>query len=59
MLEGKARFTVGKGAPFDAEIDDAVVIPCGVRYSFLGNPTYLVINSPAFVEGDDIYDEVR
>ncbi len=59
VLEGGARFTVGNGAAFDAEIGDAVVIPCGERYSFLGKLTYIVINSPAFVEGDDIYDEVR
>ena len=59
VLEGAARFTVGDGEPFDAECGDAVIIPRGMGYSLQGTLVYLVINSPAFVDGDDIYDGAR
>ena len=33
-----------------------VVVPRGTPYEFRGEITYLVVNGPAFVEGDDVYD---
>lgn len=33
------------------------IVPRGVPYALAGTGTYLVINAPAFVPGDDEYDE--
>ncbi len=56
VLEGTASFTVG-----DEELvagpGDVVVVPRGERYSLAGELTYLVLNAPAYVEGDDVYDQ--
>lgn len=57
VLDGSATFSVGDGEPFVAGDGDAVVIPCGERYTFAGELAYLVVNGPAFVEGDDLYDD--
>jgi mannose-6-phosphate isomerase-like protein (cupin superfamily) len=55
VLEGAGRFTVGDEPPVVADAGDVVVVPRGVAYGFEGTLTYLVLNTPAFVEGDDIY----
>ncbi len=55
LLEGSCHFSVGEAEPFGAHGGDAVVIPRGVEYSLEGHVTYLVLNSPAYVEGDDVY----
>lgn len=57
VLEGAGTFAVGDDPPVRAGEGDVVVIQPGVRYGFDGELTYLVLNAPAFVEGDDIYDE--
>jgi len=55
VLDGEARFTVGEAPPFAATAGDAVVVPRGTPYAFEGEMTYLVVNGPAFREGDDVY----
>jgi len=55
VLEGSARFAVGDDPPVDAHAGDVVVVPRGVAYGFEGTLAYLVINAPAYVEGDDFY----
>jgi mannose-6-phosphate isomerase-like protein (cupin superfamily) len=57
VLEGAAEFAVGGAEPVRAESGDVVVVPRGERYWLAGNLSYLVVNAPAFVEGDDVYDE--
>jgi mannose-6-phosphate isomerase-like protein (cupin superfamily) len=57
VLDGSATFVLGDDLPFEIAKDDAVVVPCGVPYEFWGEMTYLVINGPAFVDGDDVYEE--
>lgn len=57
VLEGSAEFGVGDEAPVRAEAGDLVVVPRGERYWLAGDLAYLVINTPAYVEGDDVYDE--
>jgi mannose-6-phosphate isomerase-like protein (cupin superfamily) len=57
VLDGEAEFVVGDGDPFVAGKGDAVVVPRGTPYAFEGEMTYLVINGPGFVHGDDLYEE--
>jgi mannose-6-phosphate isomerase-like protein (cupin superfamily) len=57
VLDGGATFVLGDGERFEARRDDVVVIPRGVPYEFWGEMTYVVVNGPAFVDGDDVYDE--
>lgn len=56
VLDGTATFVLGDGEPFAVAADDVVVVPRGTPYEFHGEMTYLVVNGPAFVEGDDVYD---
>ena len=55
LLDGEATFAVGDEPPFAATAGDAVVVPRGTPYAFWGETTYLVVNGPAFVDGDDVY----
>jgi mannose-6-phosphate isomerase-like protein (cupin superfamily) len=57
VLQGSAVFVVGDGPELEARKDDVVVVPRGVAYEFWGEMTYLVVNAPAFVDGDDVYDD--
>jgi hypothetical protein len=34
---------------------EVATIPRGVAYALQGTATYLVVNAPAFVDGDDEY----
>jgi mannose-6-phosphate isomerase-like protein (cupin superfamily) len=56
VLDGSARFVLGDGEPVDAHRGDVVVIPRDTPYELAGELTYLVINSPGYVEGDDEYE---
>jgi mannose-6-phosphate isomerase-like protein (cupin superfamily) len=56
VLEGSASFTIGE-KELVAGAGDVVVVPKGKRYSLAGELTYLVLNVPAYVEGDDVYDQ--
>ena len=55
VLTGSARFTVGDEQPVEGHAGDAVVIPRGTAYELEGDFTYLVVNGPGFVMGDDEY----
>jgi mannose-6-phosphate isomerase-like protein (cupin superfamily) len=57
VLEGSAAFVLGDEPPIEARAGDVVVVPRGVPYEFEGDMTYLVINAPPFVEGDDVYGD--
>lgn len=53
---GEGTFQVGDDPPCQVTRGDVVVIERGVRYSFTGQGMrYLVLNVPAFCEGDDVY----
>jgi mannose-6-phosphate isomerase-like protein (cupin superfamily) len=56
VVEGSASFTVGE-EQLVAGAGDVVVVPRGERYSLAGEATYLVLNAPAYVDGDDVYEE--
>jgi len=55
LLEGSFVFKVFPKNQILACAGDIIVIPRSQEYSFLGSGKYLVINGPAFQEGDDIY----
>jgi mannose-6-phosphate isomerase-like protein (cupin superfamily) len=55
VLEGSASFRLGDGEKLTVEAGDTIVVPRGTPYEFVGDMTYLVMNGPAFVEGDDVY----
>jgi len=56
ILRGSATFVLGDAPGLEAREGDAVVVPRATSYEFEGEVTYLVLNAPAFVEGDDIYE---
>ena len=57
IIEGSAVFALGDSEPEPVAAGDVVVIPRGTPYGFEGRITYLVMNSPAFRPGSDIYLE--
>lgn len=56
LLKGEFTFTI-EGSTFSASKEDVILIARGETYSFSGKGKYLVINSPAFKSGDDIYSD--
>ena len=56
VLDGRARFTVGDEDACEVRGGEVVVVPRGVAYEFEGEITYLVVNGPAFLDGDDVYE---
>ena len=57
ILDGTATFQLGETPELEVTAGDTIVIPRGTPYAFAGQMTYLVVNAPAFVEGDDVYEE--
>ncbi len=57
ILSGSGEFLLAGRPAFQAATGDAVVVPRGVAYDFTGDMTYLVVNGPAFADGDDIFEE--
>ncbi len=55
VLAGALTFRIGSELPAGVESGDLVVIPPGLSYELSGAAAYLVVNAPAFVEGDDVY----
>jgi|BEDMetMinimDraft_2_1075160.scaffolds.fasta_scaffold00349_6 mannose-6-phosphate isomerase-like protein (cupin superfamily) len=55
VATGTLEFEDENGERVLAEENDLVVIPKGTPYRFCGEATYLVINVPAYREGDDVY----
>jgi quercetin dioxygenase-like cupin family protein len=57
VVAGQGHFQLGDEPVESVGTGDVVFIPRGVPYEFDGHFTYLVINTPAFREGSDIYLE--
>ncbi len=55
MVAGHGSFQLGVEDVEAVGPGDVVFIPRGTPYEFEGHFTYLVINTPAFSEGSDIY----
>jgi mannose-6-phosphate isomerase-like protein (cupin superfamily) len=58
VVEGAGWFELGDEPRFDIRTGDVVVVSRGTPYALGGDLTYLVINGPAFREGDDLYTVV-
>lgn len=54
-LTGTITMQLGAEESVEVHAGQLCVVPRGVAYRLWGTGTYLVINSPAFVPGDDIY----
>lgn len=57
VLEGELSVQVADGVAEVLGSGDVAVVPRGAAYEVAGTATYLVINAPAFVDGDDVYEE--
>jgi len=57
ILDGTATFDVG-GHRYDVQKDDVVLVPVSTPYELWGQTTYLVVNGPAFADGDDVYVQI-
>lgn len=55
ILSGDFVFTIRDEEPINASDNDVVVIYRSSEYGFVGTGKYLVLNGPAFQEGDDQY----
>lgn len=55
MVEGAGWFELGEEPRVEIRTGDVVVVPRNTPYALRGALTYLVINGPAFREGDDLY----
>jgi mannose-6-phosphate isomerase-like protein (cupin superfamily) len=54
VLDGALTVSDDDG-PVSVAAGEVATIPRGVAYALEGSATYLVINAPAFVAGDDEY----
>ena len=57
VLDGSATFQIGDAPAQTVEAGDTLVVPRGTPYEFDGEMTYLVMNGPAFRDGDDVYGD--
>lgn len=57
ILEGDFEFSFEDSSSMTATEGDVIVIYKSSIYGFTGTGKYLVINGPAFDEGDDVYVE--
>jgi mannose-6-phosphate isomerase-like protein (cupin superfamily) len=55
VLSGVLAFQVGEEEPVPVSSGELIVIPRTAPYELAGTGTYLVVNAPAFVDGDDLY----
>ena len=58
VLEGSFTFTIGESENIFVAANDIITLPYLSTYSFQGAGKYLVMNIPAFKEGDDEYVEI-
>jgi quercetin dioxygenase-like cupin family protein len=56
VIEGEGWFLLGEEPAVAVRTGDVVLVPRGTRYELGGELTYLVVNGPGFVSGDDVYD---
>jgi mannose-6-phosphate isomerase-like protein (cupin superfamily) len=55
VTAGVLTFELGSEAPAVVSAGELVLVPRGTPYGLSGTGSYLVINGPAFVPGDDQY----
>ena len=57
VVEGETIVKIGEEPAALLKVGDFALIPKGTPYEFSGEFVYLVINSPAYLEGSDIRDD--
>lgn len=55
VMTGAITIQLGAEDPVPARAGELVVVPRGTPYELSGTATYLVVNAPAFTDGDDEY----
>jgi mannose-6-phosphate isomerase-like protein (cupin superfamily) len=55
VIDGSLSIECADGAPAILGPGEIAAIPRGMSYALEGTATYLVINGPAFADGDDEY----
>ena len=58
VLEGSFTFTIGEEENIFVTANDIIILPYLSTYSFQGAGKYLVMNIPAFKQGDDEYVKI-
>ena len=56
LLSGVLQIQLADAPPAPVPEGGVAVVPRGTPYELDGTATYLVINAPAFVDGDDEYE---
>ena len=56
IVAGRGAFQVGDEPSASVGPGDIVLVPRDVGYQFEGHFTYLVLNAPAFADGDDVIE---
>jgi mannose-6-phosphate isomerase-like protein (cupin superfamily) len=56
VIEGEGWFVLGEEPAVAVRTADIVLVPRGMQYELGGQLTYLVVNGPGFVSGDDVYE---
>lgn len=59
VLDGSLRLQAGDDPVETLTSGDIAVIERGRGYELDGTAVYLVVNAPAFIEGDDVYEDRR
>ncbi len=57
LLAGELTIELDDAPAAAIPVGGVAVVPRGAFYALEGTGTYLVINAPAFVDGDDEYDQ--
>ncbi len=57
VLDGEFVFQVSGEVAHTVRRNECIVVPRDRAYALEGKGTYLVLNTPAFTPGDDLYEE--
>jgi quercetin dioxygenase-like cupin family protein len=55
LVSGSLEFTIDGESAIAMKVGDVLTLEAGCEYSLKGSAKYLVINTPAFKDGDDTY----
>jgi quercetin dioxygenase-like cupin family protein len=55
VVSGSLEFTIDGQSGIAMQVGDVLTLKAGCEYSLKGSAKYLVINTPAFKDGDDTY----
>jgi hypothetical protein len=55
LISGNLEFTIDGESGIAMKVGDVLTLKAGCEYGLKGSAKYLVINTPAFKDGDDTY----